>query len=183
MFALAPQVESRTPWQNDGFSLIELLLVIAIIAIIAAIAVPGMLRARVSANEGSAIASIRTISSAQSAYASSCGGGGYAQSLADLGRPPAGSAPFLPPDITTGEKAGYGFAIQGAGDPVSDAGETCNNAAQGTVSEFLATGNPVSAGQSGVRGFGVNTSGVLRWTAAPAGITDDASYAAASVLE
>jgi type IV pilus assembly protein PilA len=182
MFALAPGVESRHPRRHDGFSLIELLLVIAIIAIIAAIAVPGMLRARVAANEGSAIASMRTISSAQSAYASSCGGG-YAQSLADLGRPPAGSAPFLPPDITTGEKAGYAFAVHGAGDPVSDAGDTCNNAAQGTMSAFLAIGNPVSDGQSGVRGFGVNSGGVLRWTAAAAGITDAASYAAASVTE
>ena len=61
-------------------------IVAAIIGIIAAIAVPGLLRARMSGNDASGIGSIRTISSAEAAYTSSSGGGGYAQSLADLGK-------------------------------------------------------------------------------------------------
>jgi type IV pilus assembly protein PilA len=92
--------------KSRGFSLIELLIVVAIILIIAAIAIPNFLRARESANESSAVSSIHAVNTAEIAYSSANPGIGFSATLADLG--PAGGG-YLDANLVSGTKAGYVF--------------------------------------------------------------------------
>jgi len=77
-------MKQSRPTSSAGFTLIELLVVVAILAVVAAVALPALVRARVAANETSAIASLRSIHSAQGAYSTICAKGGFAQTLSDL---------------------------------------------------------------------------------------------------
>ena len=167
--------------KQKGFSLIELLIVVAIILIIAAIAIPNLLRARIAANESSAVASVRTINTAEITYQTGNPTIGYTSLsvLGGTGTPcalVAGTAACLIDNtLALGTKSGYLFVAS----PQTSAGSTIANMV--TVSTI-----PQSYNQSGVRSFCSNEDAVIKSAsnATPAQVTTDgACIAPYSVLQ
>jgi prepilin-type N-terminal cleavage/methylation domain-containing protein len=163
--------KARTSRQALGFSLIELLVVVAIILIIAAIAIPNLLNARMAANEAAAAETVRTITTASMAYSSTYQNG-FPPALAALGGPAAGPATcdqaiLMDPVITTApnQKSGYAFDYTPVGAPVT-APPGCS---AGGANGYLVTAIPVSHEVTGIRSFcsdepgtiHVDTSGAL----------------------
>jgi prepilin-type N-terminal cleavage/methylation domain-containing protein len=137
-----------------GFTLIELLIVVAIIGTIAAIAVPGLLRARISANEAAAVGSLRTVTSAQEDY--NAMNRGYADDLANLGQACAGmTVPFISSDLNVNgsTKSGYIFDVV-AGLGAANGPNDCNGNV--TQTSYYATATPTTIGYTGFRAFAAN---------------------------
>ena len=149
-----------------GFSLIELLIVVAIILIIAAIAIPSFLDSRMSANEASAVAGVRTISTAETAYATTFPNLGYSVALADLGDGGSSNcaatttqACLIDSNLSGGTKSGYSFTYANDGSTPAVA--------------FTINADPVDRGATGRRSFFSNQPGEIRYNnAAAATLTD-----------
>jgi type IV pilus assembly protein PilA len=135
-----------------GFTLIELLVVCSILGILAAMVIAYVVRAKLAANEASAVGSLRALNSAQAAYSSSCGRNAYAPTF---GRLVAGE--YASPDMNLSPKSGYIFALTpgtgGAGAP--------DCAAQPTQTSYYASAVPVSVLSTGRRGFATNLGGSI----------------------
>ncbi|MGC2324018.1 MAG: prepilin-type N-terminal cleavage/methylation domain-containing protein [Terriglobales bacterium] len=144
--------------KKRGFSLIELLIVVAIILIIAAIAIPNLLRSRIAANEASAVGSLRTLNTAEITYNTTYPASGFACGLGALA-PPSGSASptssaagLIDSNLSGGSKSGYSFGIS-----------NCS----GTPANTYSTGaQPLTPGTTGQRFFCSDSSGVIKYDAA-----------------
>jgi type IV pilus assembly protein PilA len=133
--------------RQKGFSLIELLIVVAIILIIAAIAIPNLLRSKMAANEASAVGSLRTINTSSVAYTITYGT--FPPVLSDLGpstSPTSTAADLIDSALVTGTKSGYKF----------------NYTASSTYQQYSIQASPVSVGVTGQRYFFTDQSGVIR---------------------
>jgi prepilin-type N-terminal cleavage/methylation domain-containing protein len=155
-------LDKNNSQKHNGFSLIELLIVVAIILIIAAIAIPNLLRSRMAANEASAVGSIRTINTSAVTYSTTYPAAGFPATLASLG----GATPctatstnscLLDAVLAGGTKSGYKFAWTSDG----------NTPSYG----YSVTGTPVTVGATGQRMFFSDSSGVIRYSATGAGAT------------
>ncbi len=147
--------------KQEGFSLIELLIVVAIILIIAAIAIPNLLRARIAANEASAVGSTRTVNTAEVAYNSNYPTVGYAVTLPSLAGTctgatiPTSTSACLIDNVLGGSntpsKSGYSFTLTNGGTTTTP---------QGT---YEMQGRPITSNQTGVRYFCGSSDGVVRY--------------------
>ena len=159
--------------KSKGFSLIELLIVVAIILIIAAIAIPNLLRSRIAANEASATATMRTLNTAEVTYASTYNSG-FTDTLTRLGAPAAGSQPDaaasdLVDPVLSGKTGGTAtsFTKNGFVFTYTPSGSF------GFIATFTLTANPVARGSSGQRSFFTDQSAVIHANATGAATASD----------
>ena len=129
--------------EKHGFTLVEIMIVVAIISLLAAIAIPNLLRARHNANESAALGSLRTLSSAEESYRANQNPVTYG-SLANLLAPPTGGPAYIDAILAAGAKQGYNFVMSAL-----------------TANTYTVTATPQIAGQTGTRVFTVDQTGVL----------------------
>ncbi|HEX4038904.1 MAG TPA: type II secretion system protein [Acidobacteriaceae bacterium] len=152
--------QERTRPSDTGFTLMELLIVISIMLILMLIAIPNMLNLTATANETSALQSLRTIHEAEIQYETTYPGNGFSCSLSQLGGnassgpPSAQAAQLLQADLASGNKSGYTFNITNC------TKTTVNN--QDMYTSFEATAVPQAVGKTGHNGFCLDMTGEIR---------------------
>jgi prepilin-type N-terminal cleavage/methylation domain-containing protein len=145
---------------HRGFTLVELLMVIAIVGVVSALAVAGYRHARVTGSEAATVAGLMAINQAQFTFSQTCGDQRYSPTLAGLAVPhPTTGQAFLSPDMTADPliKTGYQYVMSGT--VAADARQTCNGLAP--VTTYKVTADPIAPGTSGSRFFATNTDRVI----------------------
>jgi type IV pilus assembly protein PilA len=169
----------------SGFSLIELLIVVAIILIIAAIAIPNLLRSRMAANQASAVANLRTISTASVSYWVSYSNG-YPPSLGSLGGPgPNATCDFAvlvdeTVSSSPNQKSGYQFAYTGEEGNVATTSPACTNPG---FNGYLITAVPLSQGVTGNISYCSSEPGIINYDPTGALAPDQATCSALSPVQ
>jgi len=140
--------------ESQGFSLIELLIVVAIILIIAAIAIPNLLKSKMAANQASAVASLRTLNTSEITYSATYNVG-FTSSLAQLGPPASGSATsaaagMIDSVLAAGTKSGYSFIY------------AASAAVNGVTSNYTINANPITPGTTGQNYYYTDATNVIR---------------------
>jgi prepilin-type N-terminal cleavage/methylation domain-containing protein len=177
--------------KQKGFSLIELLIVVAIILIIAAIAIPNLLRSKMAANEASAVGSLRTITTASVTYSSTYGNGfppslGSAGGAAGLTVADCDDALLVDSVLSGGgtanvsQKSGYSFTYS----PINPNAAAATGCGAAGANDFVVNAVPITLGSSGQRSFCTDESGVIRFDSTGAtAATTEAGCAALTALQ
>ena len=149
---------------QKGFTLIDMLFVIALIGVLSTLAIPGLMRARGAAQSSSALGTIRVVNSAQLSFAITCGLGFYSPDFPTLARrPPGATEAFLPSGLASGPtfvKSGYNFSL--AGTSIAGAPGTCNGLGAGLAAPgYAVVADQIDASPKGGKFYGSNADGVI----------------------